>query len=64
MNPKAELWWAMVKRGTDKTYVLREVRQEADSLAQLMNKDVGEGSFTVEPVSVVRDGGKLAKEKG
>lgn len=59
MNPKAELWWAVVTT-KEKTYGLFPTKGRAKDCARW-----GVGLREIpEPVSVVRDGGKLAKGKG
>ena len=63
MNPKAELWWAVAEdRGETMHLHLSEDR--AWDNAGNLNREVGWERYTVEPVSVVRDGGTMAKEKG
>jgi hypothetical protein len=58
---KAELWWAITEeRGERMNLHLSENDAWAD--VKSLNSVSGWQRFTVEPVSVIRDGGKLAKE--
>jgi hypothetical protein len=56
MEPKAELWWAVAFNDLGKCVMVCQKRRQAEGMVE-----TGPKGCHVEPVSVVRDGGKLAK---